>query len=471
MSVNEREALRRLPAVHKLLDHPVLQSYIKKYSQPLVTSMIQDTLAKIRIEFRQTKNPRALQTDEVALRVERHFQRWENLQLKPLLNVTGVILHTNLGRAVLSQKAVRHMKAVAEGYSNLEYNLNRGERGSRHDYVEDLLRRLTGAEAAMVVNNNAAAVWLILRELAYNQEVIVSRGQLVEIGGSFRVSEIMAQSGAHLHEVGTTNKTHLRDYERAIHQHTGLIMKVHTSNFAMIGFHEEVGRKELAQLAEAHDLPFYEDLGSGMIYDLKQHRIGQEPTVAESLREGAQIVSFSGDKLLGGPQAGLIVGRKEWITRLKKNQLARAIRIDKLSLAALIATLELYLEPKLAVKEIPILRAILQDECTVKKEAERLATLIAQRFGKQLRLSVQATTAEVGGGSLPGVTLPSYSVCIQPKHVTAHELAQALRNLPTPVIGRIADNTLWWDPRTLQPNEIEGLPDLLEEAMRRLDRR
>lgn len=464
MVLSQREALRRLPAVHVLLNHPTLKAYVDRYTGALVTSMIQDTLSEIRIQYRQSKHPQPLDLEQIVQRVEQSLLNREALQLKPVINVTGVVLHTNLGRAVLSSKAVRSIQAVAANYSNLEYDLNRGERGSRHDYAEDLLCRLTGAEAAMVVNNNAAAVWLILREMAQNREVIVSRGQLVEIGGSFRVSEIMSQSGARLHEVGTTNKTHLHDYERAINDNTAMIMKVHTSNFAFIGFHQEVERADLANLAAKHDLPLYEDLGSGMIYDLKQHGIGNEPTVMESVKEGAELVSFSGDKLLGGPQAGLIVGKRKWIARLKKNQLARAIRIDKLSLAALTSTLEAYLQPVQATREIPVLRAILQDEQTVKERAHHLAADIEARFGDKFRVSVRATTAEVGGGSLPDVTLPSHSVRLEPINFAAHELEQALRRISKPIIGRCADNALWWDPRTLQPGESDQIPDLLAQA-------
>lgn len=469
MSLSQQDALRSLPSVHLLLNQPTIQTYIEQYSRTLVTHIVQDTLSEIRIHYRQSAQPQTLAMDQIVERIEQALKRWQRLQLKPVINVTGIVLHTNLGRAVLSPKAVRHIQAVAANYSNLEYDLERGERGSRHDHVERLLCRLTGAEAAMVVNNNAAAVWLILREMAQGREVIVSRGQLVEIGGSFRVSEIMAQSGACLHEVGTTNKTHLHDYVRAINDRTAMIMKVHTSNFAFIGFHQEVEREELAKLAEAHELPLYEDLGSGMIYDLKRHGIGNEPTVMESLEGGAHLVSFSGDKLLGGPQAGLIVGKEKWITRLKKNQLARAIRIDKMSLAGLVCTLEAYLQPEQAVDDIPVLRAILMDEAQVKKAAHHLASLLESRFRDQLRVTVHRTTAEVGGGSLPDVTLPSYSVRLKPKRRTAHELDQTLRHISKPIIGRLADDALWWDPRTLQPGEAEQIPDLLAEAFGLLD--
>lgn len=464
MSLSQHEALRSLPSVHLLLNQSPIQAYIKRHSHTLVSRIIQDTLSEIRIHYRQATDPQVLSMEQIVERIEQALKRWQHLQLKPVINVTGIVLHTNLGRAVLSSKAVQRIQDVAANYSNLEYDLERGERGSRHDHVEQLLCHLTGAEAAMVVNNNAAAVWLILREMAQGREVIVSRGQLVEIGGSFRVSEIMAQSGAHLHEVGTTNKTHLHDYARAINDRTAMIMKVHTSNFAFIGFHQEVERKELAKLAEAHDLPLYEDLGSGMIYDLKQHGIGNEPTVMESLEGGAELVSFSGDKLLGGPQAGLIVGKKKWISRLKKNQLARAIRIDKMSLAGLASTLEAYLQPQQAINDIPVLRAILMNEAKVKKAAHHLASLLEARFRDQLHLTVQQTTAEVGGGSLPDVTLPSYSVCLKPKRRIAHELDQALRHISKPIIGRLADDALWWDPRTLQTGEAERIPDLLAEA-------
>lgn len=469
MSLARREALRSLPAVHVLLDHPELKPFVARYSQAAVTDAVQNTLATIRVEYRQADDPQPLKKEQIIRRIKQSLSRWGATRLQPLINVTGVILHTNLGRAPLSPRAVQRVKEVAAGYSNLEYDLNEGGRGSRHDYVERLLCQLTGAEAAMVVNNNAAAVWLVLRELAQNREVIVSRGQLVEIGGSFRVSEIMAQSGAQLHEVGTTNKTHLADYERALNERTAMIMKVHTSNFAFVGFHKEVDRKDLARLSKAHGVPLYEDLGSGMLYDLKHHGIGSEPTVTESLKGGAEIVSFSGDKLLGGPQAGLIVGNARWISRLKKNQLARAVRIDKLSLAALSGTLETYAHPERAVKEIPVLRAILLDEEQVKERAEQLAAQINAQFGDKLAVSVQKTTAEVGGGSLPGVTLPSYSVRLKPLGPAVHQLEQALRKLPKPIIGRVAQDALWWDPRALHPDEAQEIPDLLGEALTSLN--
>lgn len=468
MSVTQQEALRSLPAVDQLISTPELAPYAKRFPQSLLTKTAQDALAQIRIHYRQSAAPEPLSPAEIAARVVVALETWERLRLQPIINATGVVLHTNLGRAVLSEAAIQRMRDTAATYSNLEYDLASGARGSRHTYVEQLLCRLTGAEAAMVVNNNAAAVWLTLRELAQGKEVVVSRGQLVEIGGSFRVSEIMAESGAILREVGTTNKTHLHDYSRAIDEETSLLLKVHTSNFAFVGFHHEVSREELAALATKHDIPLYEDLGSGMLYDLKRHHIGNEPTVAESVRAGVDIVSFSGDKLLGGPQAGLIVGKRRYIERLKKNQLARAVRIDKLSLAALTSTLETYLQPERAREEIPVLRAILMKKQEVQRETEALAADIRSELAPAVDVSVHPTTAEVGGGSLPGVELPSYSVRLVPHTGKAHHVERALRYAPEPLIGRLFDDALWLDPRTLQAGEREKIAPLLREAMQAL---
>lgn len=469
MTTTQQEALRSLPAVHRILQHRALQAPISQYSQPLITDLIQNTLSEIRIAYRQTKKPAILNEEQVVERVLHAVHQLDGTCLKPVINMTGVVLHTNLGRAVLSEKAVKAIQSTAATYSNLEYDLHQGKRGSRHAYVERLLSHLTGAEAALVVNNNAAAVWLVLREFARNREVIVSRGQLVEIGGSFRVSEIMGESGARLREVGTTNKTHLQDYKQAINDNTVMLMKVHTSNFAFVGFHQEVPREQLTSLAKENHLIFYEDLGSGMLYDLKQHGIGNEPTVRESVEAGCDLVSFSGDKLLGGPQAGLIVGKKQWIERLKKNQLARAVRIDKLSLAGLASTLEAYLTKERAVREIPTLRSILMDKKTVREKALQLANLIEQRFAEVLSVSVHETTAEAGGGSLPGVSLPSYAVRLDLKGGKTHQLEQMLRTMPQPVVGRLAEGALWWDPRTLQPGELEQSVNILGQALKQLN--
>ena len=319
MESNTKLLLREIPAVHQFIQDEQLLHWIKEqgFSENLLTDVVKETIQTIREQI-LNKQLDIITYSIVLDQIKRKLLQTREKNLKSLINGTGVILHTNLGRAVLAEEAIKQMVDVAKGYSNLEYRIDEGKRGSRHEHIEDLIRRLTGAESAMVVNNNAAAVYLILREMAKGREVIVSRGQLVEIGGSFRVSEIMEESGAILREVGTTNKTHLRDYENEINENTALLLKVHTSNFAISGFTQTVEVEELANLGGKYDIPIYEDLGSGVLYDLRKHGIGNEPVIQTSLRQGADLVSFSGDKLLGGPQVGVIAGKRAFINRLKK---------------------------------------------------------------------------------------------------------------------------------------------------------
>jgi L-seryl-tRNA(Ser) seleniumtransferase len=373
-----------------------------------------------------------------------------------------VVLHTNLGRALLSKAAQEAILNVARHYSTLEYNLEKGERGSRHAIVEQLICHITGAEAALVVNNNAAAVYLVLKELANGKEVIVSRGELVEIGGSFRVFEIMRESGAQLVEVGTTNKTHLYDYERAIGPNTGLIMKVHTSNFVIRGFTASVPGQELVQLAHQHQLPVFEDLGSGVLFDLRPYGIGHEPTVQDVIQEGVDLVSFSGDKLLGGPQAGIIAGKAEYISRLKKNQLMRSLRVDKLTLAALEATLKAYLNPGKAKDEIPTLRMILQPEKEIKERAQQALDKIDRSLYKADLIPLQS---EVGGGTLPEVFLPSWGITlISKRESSTAALSARLRKAPFPLIGRIMDDQFVLDFRTIADEDVPILLHTLHHS-------
>src|SRR5690606_26084967 len=355
------------PAIHELQKDPRFEDLKIEFrlNDAQLTDFLQRAVGRLRqsllAEETEVEGLAPDFTGQLFKSVETRVSMWQADRLSRVINGTGTVLHTNLGRSRLSDAAIAHVAKTAANYSNLEYRLIEGSRGSRHDIIEDLLVEATGAEAAMVVNNNAAAVFLVLSALAKEQEVIVSRGQLVEIGGSFRVSSIMEESGARLVEVGTTNKTHLFDYEQAMNEETAMIMKVHTSNFKMIGFTETVETAELAALAKKHhDVIFYEDLGSGALYDFKKHGIGDEPVVREVIESGADLVSFSGDKLLGGPQAGLIAGKKELIARLKKHQLARVLRVDKMTLAALEETLKQYLGDPEKINELPTVRDIIR---------------------------------------------------------------------------------------------------------------
>lgn len=392
--------------------------------------------------------------------VSKHF----SYTIKRVINATGTILHTNLGRARLSENAARHMAKTALHYSNLEYKIEDGERGSRHSHVETLVKKLTGAEAAMVVNNNAAAVYFILKALAKEWEVIVSRGQLVEIGGSFRISSIMEESGAKLIEVGTTNKTHISDYERAISDKTAMILKVHTSNFKVIGFTKSVESDELSKLARNNEIIFYEDLGSGALYNYSRHGIGDEPVVSDVLKLGADIVSFSGDKLLGGPQAGIIAGRKDLIEKLKKHQLARVLRVDKMTLAALEATLLDYLKGENGIKNIPVVRDLLVTKEELKLRTEAFINKM-QSISDQYIFSLRESTSQVGGGTMPEVELPSIAAVVTHQKWSAEVLAQKLRTESDPsIIVRIQKEEVLIDLRTVtieeEANIIEALSKL-----------
>jgi L-seryl-tRNA(Ser) seleniumtransferase len=374
--------------------------------------------------------------------------------LKRVVNATGTILHTNLGRARLSENAIRHVVDTARNYSNLEYKLDEGERGSRHSHVEALVKEITGAEAAMVVNNNAAAVFIILSAFAKDKEVIVSRGQLVEIGGSFRISSIMEESGAELIEVGTTNKTHLHDYENAINENTAMILKVHTSNFKIFGFTKTVETEELAQLASKHDqVIFYEDLGSGVLYDFKKHGIGDEPVVSDVLKMGSDIVSFSGDKLLGGPQAGIIAGKKALIDKLKKHQLARVVRVDKMTLAALEGTLLDYLRGEKGRVNIPALRDLLVPLDELKMRTEEFVQKI-NAINCGLKARIIQGTSQVGGGTMPDVQLPAFIASMAHPGLSAEQIARMLRTENSPaIIVRIQKEEVHIDLRTVSAEE------------------
>ena len=414
----------------KLRDLPSVDELAQTSDDPLAVEAARSVLARAREEIQAGGDP-----GDLAVRLHEELAGLRRPHLRRALNATGVVVHTNLGRAPLAEAALERVREVARGYSNLEYDLQTGSRGSRQDHVAAVLRRLTGAEAALVVNNNAAAVLLALAALGEGRDVIVSRGELIEIGDGFRIPDVLARSGARLVEVGTTNRTRAADFEHAIGPETAVLLRVHQSNFRQVGFTELPSVAELARVAQRHGLPLVDDLGSGVI-----GQVEDEPSVAESLAAGADLVCFSGDKLLGGPQAGIVVGRAELVERLRRHPLQRAVRADKLTLAALEGTLALYLEPGAATREIPVLRMVGDEAEAVRARAERLAGLVGGE--------VEETVARVGGGALPLARLPSFACAVE------EELAGPLRLGEPPVIGIVRDGRLLLDCRTLTDSEI-----------------
>ena len=403
-----------------------------------------------------------LSLDAIVRDARAHSSVLHAFSLERVINATGVILHTNLGRALLASEALEHIMRIAGAYSNLELDLATKERGSRYVHVEGRLRRLTGAEAALVVNNNAAAVLLALETLARGREVIVSRGELIEIGGEFRIPEIMARSGARLKEVGTTNRTHLRDYAEAIGPETALLMKVHSSNYRVLGFTASVSTRELTALGKERGIPVIEDLGSGSFLDLTPYGLPHEPTVQETIAAGVDLVTFSGDKLLGGPQAGILVGRKDLLTRLVKNPLNRALRIDKLTLAALEATLRLYDDPEHARRAIPALRMLTEPSSLVARRARKCYRRIPPKVVRSLGAQVSEETGQVGGGALPLAELPTMVLALGNADFPAHTLDERLRRQRPPVVGRLKDERLLLDFRTVQEEDVNDLARAIE---------
>ncbi len=386
-------------------------------------------------------------------------------RLIPLINATGVVLHTNLGRALLCRDALDNIMAVSSAYSNLELNLATGKRGIRYAAIEALICELTGAQAAMAVNNNAGAVLLALNTLAQGRQVIVSRGELVEIGGSFRVPDVMIKSGCILKEVGTTNRTHPPDYVNAISEETGLLLKVHTSNYKIEGFTTSVSLKDLVDIGKSHGIPVMEDLGSGTLIDFSAFGLPSEPPVFEQVASGADVVTFSGDKLLGGPQAGIIVGTKQCLDQIKANPLTRALRIDKMTLAGLEATLKLYRDTRVAVEKIPTLRMLTLSYEQISRDADVLLSLVTDAVGNQAELALADMTSRPGGGSYPGLTLPTRCLTIRPKTMSVTRLDKKLRAFDPAVMGRIEDDWFIIDPRTLQPGQNKILANILKKLI------
>lgn len=459
----EKNYFREIPKVDYILENDSIKKLIQKYSRKFVV----DTIAKKTDELRsfiseelKKDNTKDIESklnsiiEDIVEAVELNFIP----NLKKVINATGTILHTNLGRAIISKDISAKALDIVSGYSNLEYNLKEGKRGERYSSFADLLCKLTGAEAAMAVNNNAAAVMLILSTLAKGGEVIVSRGELVEIGGKFRVPDVCAASGAKLVEVGTTNKTHLSDYEEVINDETKAILKVHTSNYSIIGFTKSVGIDELKEVSK--EIPLIEDLGSGVFIDLSKYGLKHEPTVQESIKAGADIVCFSGDKLLGGPQAGIIVGKKKYIDMIKKNQLTRALRIDKFTVAVLELVLMQYLNEEKLEENIPVIRMIKEDYQSILERAKILKNkleVLKHKFDFELK----ECESQIGGGSLPGELIKSMGISIKAKNISTSKLEEKLRFAKVPIIGRTIEDMLLFDLRTIDNEDFDTIVNTL----------
>jgi L-seryl-tRNA(Ser) seleniumtransferase len=465
-----QQVLRKIPSVDQILSKPQIAELLKIHPRHVVVEAIRKGLGRLREDILQKEDLSPF-ADTLFSFEELYpfFQREIDLQIRPhlrrVINATGVVIHTNLGRAPLHPSAIKHLIEVSRTYSNLEYDIESGERGSRYAHVEESLCRLSGSESALVVNNNAGAVFLVLNTLAEGKEVIVSRGELVEIGGAFRIPDVMKRSGALLREVGTTNRTHLSDYQKAIGPQTGLLLKVHTSNFRVMGFTSEVSLQDLVQLGREHDLPVVDDLGSGCLIDLAQYGLEKEPTVQETIKTAVDAVTISGDKLLGGPQAGIILGKKKVLDLFKINPLTRALRIDKLTLAALESTLLLYFDEKRAMEEIPTLRMLSLDTKGLKRRGRRLLKRLSGMTNKRLTVTLKEDVSQVGGGALPLQELPTIAVAIKPLDFSVNGFEENLRKGDPPIISRISKEELILDMRTVFDEEIPLLADGIEKAL------
>jgi len=453
--------LRALPQVDELLKEDQFQGFPRQIVLKAVRQSIDKTREDILKRRLKTVSKKVIL--QQAMELVKEFLK---PSLTKVINATGIVIHTNLGRAPLAKEAIKAIVDICEGYSNLEYDLKTGRRGKRYDHLRGLLKDITGAEDAIVVNNNAAAVLLCLSALARGKEVIVSRGELVEIGGSFRVPDVMLQSGAVLKEVGTTNKTHIEDYQKAISENTAMLLKVHRSNYRIVGFTEEVSIEELVSLGQTHSLVVMYDLGSGCLFDLKQYGVNEEPMVQEIIAKGVDIVTFSGDKLLGGPQGGIILGKKELIERIASHPLTRALRIDKMTLAAMEATLRLYFDPSVAKENIPVLKSLLSTPEQIKRRAQRLRRLLREVAGDNIQITVEEDETRAGGGALPEVPFRTYVVAID--GVSAQLLQETLRTTTPPVIGRVKEDKFILDMRTVGDNELFELKKAFVDALNML---
>lgn len=462
---SRQRLLRKLPGVDRLIETAGSDLFFGEVPRSVIVNSARRVVEAIRAGILDgDADGEKCEMAYVMAELRRAVATAQSPNLKPLVNATGVVVHTNLGRSLLADDAIANLATVAAGYSNLEYNLSAGRRGIRYGAVEDLICELCGAESAMAVNNNAGAVLLCLETLARGKKSVVSRGELVEIGGSFRIPDVMEKSGSMLSEVGTTNRTHLRDYENAIDPDTALLLKVHRSNYSIVGFTAEVPLRELAQLGSKHGIPVMEDLGSGTFVDFSQYGLAKEPTVAESVSAGADVVTFSGDKLLGGPQAGIIVGKKKYLDLVRKNPLTRALRIDKLTLAALESTLRLYRDPEKAARAIPTIRMMTLALSEIEKTAEKLKGMLGQINASGLHVEITDTVSRVGGGALPQQQLPTRCVGIRIDGKSANAIEKRMRNNSPPVIGRIEEGVFLMDPRTVSEDELAVICEAVESV-------
>ena len=458
----KKELFKKIPAVNDLLEDKKGKELIEDYNHNLVLKAIRSILDEKRNMIAKTpeaelkKKDINLEIDIIFNEIEDYLQNYLAPKLENVINATGTIVHTNLGRSLLSQNAIEALVNVAENYSTLEIDKKTGERGSRYNNVREYLIELTGAEDGLVVNNNAAAVLLILDQFAKDKEVILARGEMVEVGGSFRIPEVMEKSGAQLVEVGATNKVYKKDYEKRINENTGMLLKVHTSNYKVMGFTEEVKLKELVELGKEYNLPVVEDLGSGIINDLSDLGLKDEPTVADKISQGADLVSFSGDKLLGGPQAGIIVGKEEYISKLKKNPLTRALRVDKFTLSSLEATLKAYIKEE-ARETIPTLQMISEDIDIIKNKAQKLSDKLQEIDNEKIYIEIDKDAAKTGGGAFPIQKIPTYVTKVQINDMDLNELSYKLRMNNPPIFTRLHDDFMLFDLRTIKESEIEKI--------------
>lgn len=456
-----KNKLRQLPKMDDLLKDPKLQGWQENLSKTIIKAACNDVL-EVQRQAILTGQEVNLSWDKIVELVNQELTDKASLSFERVVNGTGTVLHTNLGRSIIDQDAMKNISNKVQAYTNLEYNIEEGRRGSRYAHVEELLCELTGAEAALVVNNNAAAVLLLLTALITGKEVLVSRGQLVEIGGSFRVPDVISSVGASLVEVGATNKTHLSDYEGAIVPETGAILKVHTSNYRIVGFSEEPADKDLVDLAHRHGLPIFNDLGSGLLLDLQSLGLPYEPTVPENIQAGFDVVTFSGDKLLGGPQAGILVGKTKYIEQLKKHPLLRALRVDKFTIAALEMTLQAYRDPKTAFAKIPSLKLLAQNPDQLENKASTLKEKI-EDISEAFTVRLVPGQSQVGGGAYPGARLETTLIEINYKYMTESELERALRMSPNHIITRVSDRNVQIDVRTLIDGDNDRIIKTLSE--------
>ena len=456
-----KHLLSQIPAINKILMTEEVKQLLEEYPEVFVKDIVKKETENIKNEILNNNLSEVPSMEEIIEKINLSVKKNYKYSLRRVINATGTILHTNLGRSILSESIKENLIDVVFNYSNLEFNLAEKQRGSRYVHLIDIIKRLTGAEDVLVVNNNAAAVMLTLSTLAKDKEIVVSRGELVEIGGAFRIPEIIKLSGGTIQEVGTTNKTHLKDYVNAINENTGILLKVHTSNYKIVGFTKEVTYKEISDLAHEKGLVAVNDLGSGQFVDFTSYGLTYEPTVKEVLDSGIDVVTFSGDKLLGGPQAGIIVGKKKYIEAMKKNQLTRALRVDKMTIAALEATFRLYLDEEKALKEIPTLNMISMSMEELREKAGKFAEKVKETAFKS---EIMEDKAEIGGGSYPGVYLDSVSVKLTHNTKTATEIEGILLEADIPIITRIKENSIIFDMRTLREQEF----DLVVESLKKI---